>query len=366
MKNKNKKVFLQVKQGSILAYSLIIIAAMVAIAGSLSTVAIIEKKGASGTQFSTQALQTADSGMQLALKKINREMVGTPPGNIRDAFQAACNAGKVVGTDAGPLGSQYEITLFDSVNAQIIDCNERVSNVKSIKSIGTYRGTLRAVSVSVAKNFTCAIGVVVAGRAPDTLNYCAITAEDGKTWLDRNLGATQVANAFDDTNAYGWYYQWGRGTDGHQDSAGPITTVLSSSDTPGSDRFISVADPPLDWRSPQENNLWQGVDGINNPCPVGYRLPKNADFITLIESAAADITNNNSAFNSSLKFTTAGDTDSNANRLRQGSEGRYWSSGIDTVYGYDTSSALLLTDTSSQVAKSDGRVFGRSVRCIKD
>ncbi len=32
-----------------------------------------------------------------------------------------------------------------------------------------------------------------------------------------------------------------------------------------------------DWRSPQNDNLWQGVNGINNPCPSGYRLPTEAE-----------------------------------------------------------------------------------------
>jgi hypothetical protein len=33
-------------------------------------------------------------------------------------------------------------------------------------------------------------------------------------WLDRNLGATQVATKVDDSAAYGDYYQWGRAKDG--------------------------------------------------------------------------------------------------------------------------------------------------------
>ena len=33
----------------------------------------------------------------------------------------------------------------------------------------------------------------------------------GENWMDRNLGATQIAASFDDVNAYGDLYQWGRG-----------------------------------------------------------------------------------------------------------------------------------------------------------
>ncbi|MGA1583494.1 MAG: hypothetical protein ACO4CH_09580, partial [Saprospiraceae bacterium] len=38
----------------------------------------------------------------------------------------------------------------------------------------------------------------------------------GKTWMDRNLGASQVADSSSDANSYGDWYQWGRFADGHQ------------------------------------------------------------------------------------------------------------------------------------------------------
>jgi len=38
----------------------------------------------------------------------------------------------------------------------------------------------------------------------------------GKTWMDRNLGAYQVATSSTDANAYGDFYHWGRRSDGHQ------------------------------------------------------------------------------------------------------------------------------------------------------
>jgi hypothetical protein len=38
----------------------------------------------------------------------------------------------------------------------------------------------------------------------------------GKTWMDRNLGAAQLATASNDVAAYGDLYQWGRFSDGHQ------------------------------------------------------------------------------------------------------------------------------------------------------
>ena len=38
----------------------------------------------------------------------------------------------------------------------------------------------------------------------------------GRTWMDRNLGASRVATGNTDAEAYGDLYQWGRAADGHQ------------------------------------------------------------------------------------------------------------------------------------------------------
>jgi hypothetical protein len=44
-----------------------------------------------------------------------------------------------------------------------------------------------------------------------TETYGIITSPvTGRKWLDRNLGATRVATAFNDRQAYGHLFQWGR------------------------------------------------------------------------------------------------------------------------------------------------------------
>jgi hypothetical protein len=48
-------------------------------------------------------------------------------------------------------------------------------------------------------------------------------------WLDRNLGATQVATSFDDSAAYGDLYQWGRAKDGHEDRTRNSTSATLTS-----------------------------------------------------------------------------------------------------------------------------------------
>lgn len=96
----------------------------------------------------------------------------------------------------------------------------------------------------------------------------------GKIWMDRNLGATHVATSSMDADSYGDLYQWGRDADGHQIRTSGTTDTLSSMDVPGHGDFILAPNSPVDWRNPQNDNLWQGVNGINNPCPAGYKKIK--------------------------------------------------------------------------------------------
>ena len=106
-----------------------------------------------------------------------------------------------------------------------------------------------------------------------TPNFPTVTI-NGKLWAAANLGATVIAtNAGTNSNMFGFYYQWGRGSDGHQLSSSTTTSTIATSSIPGNSNFITNNSNPYDWRTPQDPNLWQGLDGQNNPCPSGYRLP---------------------------------------------------------------------------------------------
>ena len=181
----------------------------------------------------------------------------------------------------------------------------------------------------------------------------------GKTWMDRNLGATQVATSSTDAAAYGDLYQWGRGNDGHQCRTSATTSTLSSTDTPGNANFILVINSPTDWRSPQNANLWQGVNGTNNPCPTGYRIPTetelNTERLSWISNTSAG------AFASSLKLPLAGYRyDSNGFLGGAGNDGNCWSSSVFNIY-----SRRLSFNSSASIGDSF-RSTGISVRCIKN
>lgn len=123
--------------------------------------------------------------------------------------------------------------------------------------------------------------ITSAGTAPAALSWYPVTSLTGRVWMDRNLGATQVAVSAIDAAAYGDLYQWGRLKDGHQIRTSSTSTVASTGDIPGHSNFITISTAPIDWRSPQNNSLWQGATGgVNNPCPSGYRIPTNAEWTT--------------------------------------------------------------------------------------
>ncbi len=68
---------------------------------------------------------------------------------------------------------------------------------------------------------------------------------------------------------------------GHQSRNSATKSILSSIDQPVHWNFILPLNSPNDWRSPQNDNLWQGLNGINNPFPIGYS-GKNGQFDYLI------------------------------------------------------------------------------------
>jgi len=183
----------------------------------------------------------------------------------------------------------------------------------------------------------------------------------GKIWMDRNLGASQVATSSTDANSYGDLYQWGRGSDGHQCRNSATTTTLSSIDVPGHGDFILAPSSPFDWRSPQNTNLWQGVNGVNNPCPSGYRLPTETE---INDERLSWSPNNNSAgaFASPLKLPMAGGRyDSDGLLYNVGSFGYYWSGTVSGAYARD-----LRFSSSNANMYTFSRAFGYSVRCLKD
>lgn len=209
--------------------------------------------------------------------------------------------------------------------------------------------------------------------APFVTKVVTVTSKTGKIWMDRNLGATQAASSTTDVAAFGDLYQWGRGADGHQLRTSSTTSTMSSSDVPGNKSFILIQvtnGTYFDWRSPQNANLWQGVNGVNNPCPPGFRIPTEAEW----EEERLSWNSNNSAgaFASPLKLPAAGSRIFSDGRLGEvGTRGEYWSSTTSKAAGGSVSSinshSKELTFINTVAGMGIGRrASGFCVRCIQN
>jgi hypothetical protein len=185
----------------------------------------------------------------------------------------------------------------------------------------------------------------------------------GKIWMDRNLGASQVATSSTDTLSYGSLYQWGRSSDGHQCRYSSTTSTLSSVDQPAhGDLILTYGQIQIhDWRSPQNNSLWQGVNGVNNPCPGGYRIPTEAELNA--ERLSWSSQNSAGAFASPLKLPDAGARSGNGDGSLTivGSVGHIYSSSVS-----GTDARYLVFSSGFAGMLNAQRALTVSIRCIKD
>jgi len=225
-----------------------------------------------------------------------------------------------------------------------------------------YRGAIALTSAFT----TCVCTGTAWVSASDGTSDCEwlpeglVMSAGSRIWMDRNFGASQVATSSTDAAAYGDLYQWGRDADGHQLRGSATTSTTSSADDPGHGNFIATDSSPYDWRVPQNDTLWQGVSGINNPCPAGFRLPTNTELD--VERASWSSQNSAGAFNSPLKLVTAGNRGrSNGTLDSVGSYGLYWSSTVDGA-----SARNLYFYSGYANMDSNHRAYGFSVRCLED
>ncbi len=199
----------------------------------------------------------------------------------------------------------------------------------------------------------------------------------GKKWLDRNIGAKQVATSPTDYLSYGDLFQWGRPADGHQlfnwTSAtegvpvNGITETRFTSDVPNSNLFVVPAAFPWDWRDSRTERWALNPQG---PCPLGWHVPSEQEWrddmgVNSVDGAERVL---KLQF---LKLTTSGGRYFCCEGILSGnSDTHYWASSIkDIADGYQAGTINYSYSAGDYV---DARInsfpvnAGNPVRCIRD
>ncbi len=335
------------------------------------------KKEVEDVQTSTN---DAQSGSGLKANATGKIMSGVVNGNYRTGLKLNLSNTVTLKINVYTIGYY---TLISNTSNGITFSKSGSFAYKGLQDVILYgNGTPVAtgtnsfsISMNTAFNFNLTavdnIPIVQSSCSNSYTYYQVANHKTQKVWLDRNLGASQVATSAIDFHAYGSFYQWGRLADGHQcvtwtnASTGVglngTTTSTSSSNTPGHSLFIKSSGNPWDWRVPQNNNLWQGVSGINNPCPSGYRIPTVTEMNT--EIASWNSLNKDGAYGSSLKWAVSGYREFYDGVVYDaGTSGAVWTSSVA-----NTSKAMILWfSTSEAYTLDDYRAEGYSVRCIKN
>ncbi|MDT7830918.1 FISUMP domain-containing protein [Flavobacteriaceae bacterium S356] len=197
----------------------------------------------------------------------------------------------------------------------------------------------------------------------------SVTGAGGAVWMDRNLGATQVATSSTDYLAYGNLYQWGRTSDGHEvinwtssttsdnaeqsnETAGPVASGAEGTN------FITVPSQQ-DWLTVQDDARWDGANkGVHDPCPTNFRVPTIAEWDA--ERLSWSSNNSSGAFASPLKLTLASSRLINGELFFPSFVAYYWSS---TVSG--NNARHLSFNTTSAELNSFARAHGTPIRCIR-
>jgi uncharacterized protein (TIGR02145 family) len=271
-----------------------------------------------------------------------------------------------------------------TLNAKKLDLNGGIGNNNLGVLMGTFNYPINNAGTTTAFEVRIISGIPdrAFGDGVHDFIYLPVTnPTTGETWLNNNLGASyanvhhpnfnpgQQATSSSDNKAYGSFYQWGRYSDGHElinrnagdpHATSGTTSTLSNTDQPPHDDFITINSGINDWRNPQNNNLWQGVNGTNNPCPIGFRVPTEAEWDT--ERLSWSSNNAAGAFASPLKLSAAGSRNRATGSFNGvGTNGRCW---FSTVSG--TNARDLYFGSSDASMNASTRANGYSVRCIKD
>ncbi|REC63774.1 hypothetical protein DRF65_03435 [Chryseobacterium pennae] len=227
-----------------------------------------------------------------------------------------------------------------------------------------------------------------AGLYEHNFLYLPIQAEDGKIWLNNNLGAnysnidhpvfnlTQQATSNTDVNAMGSLLQWGRKADGHE-----LIERNINAPNQGAPKY-GIATGPVptwtpnypyriasnDWTSlttPPAGDRWL-ASSPNNPCPQGFKVPVRTEWLKILSDAATTSnTNGIYAMNKALKLTYGGQSINSSSTVLNPTVPNYSAAdGYNATY--NATYTLYNTGVNGPGIGNTEVNHGKPVRCIKE
>ena len=342
-----------------------------------------------GTSYTFTVVATNASGNSVASVVSSAVTPNAPTANAGAALSAICQSGtsaamggSVGGSATGGTWTGGAGTWTNATNPSTATYTAGASETGSI--------TLTLTTSGGSCGTTTATKTITVNAAGPSIVYCLgapTTIVDvtnpytGKTWMDRNLGASRAATGSTDAAAYGDLYQWGRTADGHQCRSNTVhydgtstrpTTITSTGAWDGKFIIIPSGTNRNDWVTTQTDNAWNtGTAGApvktaTDPCPAGYRLPTetelNNERLSWVQAPISSTNSSTGAFASPLKLPVSGYRSSSSGTLDLvGGVGYYWSSTVSA-----SNSRALYFDGGNAFMNTEGRAIGFAVRCLKD
>jgi len=195
-----------------------------------------------------------------------------------------------------------------------------------------------------------------------------ISPYTGKTWLDRNLGASRVCTSIDDSECFGDYYQWGREADGHEKLDSPTTSTKASDIVNVGGSFIKEDG---DWITVDTDGSlrtanWSKTDGTSI-CPIGFRVPTIDEITT--ETVDQGLTNLETLYGSFLKLPDGNYRNTTGAMSSRGTNdilAILWST-TNSITDYKFMSFEYTSLSSPGTRAVENYItYGFNIRCIKD
>ncbi len=349
--------------------------------------------------YATVVLQPSEGDFTLSETSVKYDFFTDP--NPQTVTLSAVNLPEGASAVTWTTSDEYIVRVDDGVLTPV---GHGIATITAIANDADASTATCTVSVNGVKDLNYGNGDVYYDKVYLPVNITLASGET-QTWLDRNLGASQVATAYNDPLAYGSSFQWSRKADGHEqvtwNAAGTVGSRTNSSSEILTDRentnnaFILTDGDWVSDASSDSYGLWGGGNAtgsgisqsyaaaldsptqVNNPCPAGYRLPSAEEIYLMIGTilgldeeitARYDATTSNALntlANSVLHFPASGygNNTTTGGMTYIGSAVGLW---CNTPASSVTEARRIhIGDTRIQSGTAD-RARGYSIRCIRD